>query len=307
MRPGKGKRSADVKTAEYRKKPILILCLALTAVLFCSGCSGKPAQTGTALSLTLSAASVEAARPLVDVKLPEASGTLTYEKAGVTVDASHADQGYVMFRCSGAEKRIKVCISLGDEKYYYDLPADGAWVTFPLQMGSGTYAVRALEQVEGSSYAQIFSVPVSAELENELVPFTWPGQYVNYDADTDAVAWSFALCSALTDDGKKADALYDFVERHTSYDTEKAKTVQSGYIPDVDETLWSGKGICFDYASLLGAMLRAQGIPAQVIFGYVSPNDEYHAWNLVYTDGEWVLRDATLGQGRRNYTQTANY
>ena len=35
-----------------------------------------------------------------------------------------------------------------------------------------------------------------------------------------------------------------------SYDEEKARTVESGYLPDVDETLESGKGICFDYAAL---------------------------------------------------------
>ena len=45
----------------------------------------------------------------------------------------------------------------------------------------------------------------------------------------------------------------------------------------------TGKGICFDYASLAAAMLRSQGIPAKVIFGYVSPNDLYHAWNVFYT------------------------
>ena len=36
-------------------------------------------------------------------------------------------------------------------------------------------------------------------------------------------------------------------------------------------------------------MLRSQGIPAKVIFGYVSPDDLYHAWNMFYTDQTgWV-------------------
>ena len=36
-------------------------------------------------------------------------------------------------------------------------------------------------------------------------------------------------------------------------------------------------------------MLRSQGIPTKMIFGYVSPNDLYHAWNMFYTEETgWV-------------------
>jgi hypothetical protein len=31
-------------------------------------------------------------------------------------------------------------------------------------------------------------------------------------------------------------------------------------------------------------MLRSQGIPTKMIFGYVSPKDLYHAWNMFYTE-----------------------
>jgi transglutaminase-like putative cysteine protease len=31
-------------------------------------------------------------------------------------------------------------------------------------------------------------------------------------------------------------------------------------------------------------MLRSQGIPTKVVFGYVSPDDLYHAWNMFYTE-----------------------
>ena len=49
------------------------------------------------------------------------------------------------------------------------------------------------------------------------------------------------------------------------------------------------KGLCFDYASLTASMLRSQGIPTKLIFGYVSPDDVYHAWNMFYTEETgWV-------------------
>ena len=35
-----------------------------------------------------------------------------------------------------------------------------------------------------------------------------------------------------------------------TYDEDKAATVETGYLPDIDETLSTGKGICFDYAGL---------------------------------------------------------
>ena len=41
---------------------------------------------------------------------------------------------------------------------------------------------------------------------------------------------------------------YTYVTEHITYDYDKADSVEAGYLPDVDETLQSGTGICFDYA-----------------------------------------------------------
>ena len=75
-----------------------------------------------------------------------------------------------------------------------------------------------------------------------------------------------------------------------SYDYDKASELANatGYVPDPDATLASGTGICFDYASLSAAMLRSLGIPCKIVTGYVSPDNLYHAWNLVYLNGGWV-------------------
>ena len=55
--------------------------------------------------------------------LPEASGIIVYEGAGVTIDASHTDQGYVMIRCEPGEKRLKAThLRPSAQTYYYDLP-----------------------------------------------------------------------------------------------------------------------------------------------------------------------------------------
>ena len=77
------------------------------------------------------------------------------------------------------------------------------------------------------------------------------------------------------------------------------------YVPDLDRLLSSKSGICFDYASLMTAMLRSLGIPAKLIFGYTGQN--YHSWLNIYTtetgwinamisfDGKtWKLMDPTF-------------
>ena len=74
------------------------------------------------------------------------------------------------------------------------------------------------------------------------------------------------------------------------------------YQPDPDETMKTGKGICFDYAALAAAMLRSQGIPTKLIFGYVSPDDLYHAWNMFYTDETgWVTAEFKVDS--KNWTR----
>jgi transglutaminase/protease-like cytokinesis protein 3 len=100
--------------------------------------------------------------------------------------------------------------------------------------------------------------------------------------------------------------IYTYVIENFDYDVEKAATVEQGYLPTVDETLASGKGICFDYASLMAAMLRSQNIPTRLEVGYVS-GGVYHSWisvhtpetgwitNIIQFDGEsWTMMDPTL-------------
>ena len=94
--------------------------------------------------------------------------------------------------------------------------------------------------------------------------------------------------------------------QNISYDEEKAQNVSYGYLPNVDDTLASGTGICFDYAALMTAMLRSQNIPTKLEVGY--SGDTYHAWistyvddkgwvdNIIEFDGDsWQIMDPTLG------------
>ena len=56
------------------------------------------------------------------------------------------------------------------------------------------------------------------------------------------------------------------------------------YCQILPRQLKNGSGICFDYASLLAALCRIQGIPARVIVGWT--DIEYHAWVEIYLENE---------------------
>ena len=102
------------------------------------------------------------------------------------------------------------------------------------------------------------------------------------------------------------------------YDYNKAATVQSGYLPDLDQVLAEKKGICFDYAAVMTAMLRSQGIPTRLVVGYAG--DVYHAWintfipqtgwieGVIYFDGEtWKMMDPTFASSAKQSKQIMEY
>lgn len=247
----------------------------------------------------------------IDIPLPEASGDVVYEGNGVTIDASHTEDGYIMVKGMPSDVRLKAQVTLGEETYTYDLNQEEEYEVYPLQMGNGTYEVQVYQQVEGTTYSPVYRAKIDVEMPDTDRVFLFPSQYVWYTNDKNAVKLSYDLCAGLTSDADKVECIYDYIVELLSYDDEKAATVQKGYLPDVDATLRERKGICFDYAALLAAMLRAQDIPVRLAIGYVQPENIYHAWNQIYIDGDWVWKDATFGPNsthtENNYTQERQY
>ncbi len=279
---------------------LLIGFLCLTACAGSSPAEQRGAETDSPSAPVDRAVSDGKAAAADTLLLPEASGTIAYGGNGVLIDASHADQGYVMVRCEPSEMRLKTRISLDTQTYYYDLPGGDTYSVFPLQMGDGVYTVRVMEQVESDLYAMRFGAEVDVRLSDEAIPFRYPNQYVWYDDSTKTVQKAAELAEGLSSDAEIAKQFYRFVVKNLTYDNKKAATVEKGYLPNVDETLETGKGICFDYAELLAVMLRSRGIPTKMLIGTVTPENLYHSWNSVYLDGEWVWMDATLdGTGHR--------
>lgn len=245
------------------------------------------------------------------VLTPVASGEVVKSGGGVTLDASNASQGYVMLKRAGGNKRIKVQVTKATT-YTYDLNSTSYYEVFPLTEGNGNYTIKVFENISGTKYSQLFSTTVGVSLASQTLPFLYPNQYVNFNANTGAVKTAANLVKSEPDDIKKVEIIYNYTIGAMSYDLNKAKTVQSGYLPNIDAVLAAKKGICFDYASVMAAMLRSQGVACKLVVGYTGK--VYHAWINVYTpktgwvdgmiyfDGKkWQLMDPTFASsGNKN-------
>lgn len=235
---------------------------------------------------------------------PEATGAKVYESGDAVVDASNIDQGYVMVKMSSS-KKIKVRIT-GANQYTYDLEGDGEYDVYPLQDGNREYSLVIYQQVKGNSYSQVLSRTLRPEMSDENAPFLCPNRYTWYTPDSAVVQLGKQLCEGLSSDQEKVNAVYQYVTSNIIYDYMAAMMVtagqQTGYVPDLDEVLETKMGICFDYSALMGALLRSQGIPTQLVMGYADAM--YHAWNNVLVDGEWVRYDATSAA---SFTKISQY
>jgi len=239
---------------------------------------------------------------------PAQDGITVLTDQDTAVDASHIDQGYVMVSHAATKKALKLRLIKGDSTYTYDLAADGRYETFPLTLGSGTYKLQVFRQVSGKRYTNDASLSFSVELTDEAIPFLYPNQYVWYSADSTTVQKSNELCQNLESDTEKLKAIRAYITKNIKYDYTLAATVQSGYLPSVDDTLKAGKGICFDYAAVTACMLRVQGIPTQLVIGWA--DSIYHAWNKVQVDGQWLRVDTTADANNmkvKKYTEERIY
>ena len=242
---------------------------------------------------TKSQGKTDKAKKIKRYQAPEFAGSAFHPEmaqgdSNVQIDVSAVQDGYVAVAAWSAA-RLKFQTMIGDSTYTYDIASDGTPSVFPLQGGNGIYTFRVMENVVDDQYVQLFCGETEVVMSDGFQPFLRPSAYVNYGKDSKCVKKGAELAKKAESALDLVGEVYSYICGTVDYDHEKAANVRSGYLPDPDETMETGLGICFDYASLAAAMLRSQGIPAKVIFGYVSPDNLYHAWNMFYTkETGWV-------------------
>ena len=235
----------------------------------------------------------------------------TQGNSEVQVDLSCVSEGYFGL-VANSSSRLKLQVFKGEETFTYDI-ANGAPQFFPLQCGDGIYTIKVMENVKGNQYCELYSTNATVSLEDSNAPYVRPNVYANYTEESDCVKEAAKIAAIATSEEDFVNRVYQYICKKVKYDYKEAETVNSGYVPDPDEVMNTGKGSCFDYASLAASMLRSQGIPTKIIFGYVAPDNRYHAWNMFYTEetswttvefsvnpGDWTRLDLTFSTNGAN-------
>lgn len=249
---------------------VLILCLSLSG---CGSSGNSSAEPPSYSSLK--------------VLIPESPGKKTIGYSPLILDISNIDQGYLTARSESEDQKMNVQLTAEDKVVYSYFINPGENAVIPFTDGSGTYQVCCYQQISSSQYAALFADTLNVKLDNEFLPFLYPNQYVNFSPDSQASKLALSIVPEDTSDVNALQALYDYVVKNVSYDYDLAENVDAGYLPDVDRTLKTGKGICFDYASLMTAMLRSRDIPCKLQIGYAGSIK--HAWIDVYIRSRgWV-------------------
>ena len=295
------------------KRSVFIRSFAIL-LIFCIFCS---ILSGCAPGSKSSSSEPPVYSPL-RVLVPEAPGSDTLGSSPLTLDVSNITQGYFVAQSDSADlvTSLQITAPTGVLYAYFIDPGENAVI--PFTEGNGDYTVVGYQQIQGDQYAALYSEILTVELENDFLPFLYPNQYVNFSPDSEASKLALSMVSEDTTDVDALKQIYNYVVNNLTYDYDKAETVETGYLPDVDETLSTKTGICFDYAALMTAMLRSQGIPTKLEIGY--SGDIYHAWistwlnekgwvdNIIQFDGKsWELMDPTLAANSDNKEDVKEY
>lgn len=247
--------------------------------------SAKTVTTSVAAEAAVLVSTTPAPAPAIPAAV--ASGVKVKKVSKAVIDYSNTKDGYVMVKFTGqTSKKLKAQVKGPTTTYTYNV-TPGVWEVFPVSDGNGKYRVAVFENVSGTRYASVTYVDFDVTLKDEFAPFLLANQYVNYTADSKTVAKAQELVKPEMKLLEKVGTVYNFVVGNLTYDYQKAATVQSGYLPDLDTVLAEKKGICFDYAALMTGMLRSQGVPCKLVVGYAGT--AYHAWISVWSeDTGWV-------------------
>ena len=229
--------------------------------------------------------------------MPAAPGVSVEQNEQAVIDFSNKQDGYIMAKFiepTNVEIRMLLTTPNGVQ-YTYSLNSNSTFEVFPLTGYNGRYEIGIFRQVEGTRYSTVLTTTIDVTLVDEFAPFLRPNQFVNFNENSAVVRKAAELTAGISDLMERAGAIYHFVITNIAYDVELAQTVQSGYLPDVDRILERRMGICFDYAALMAAMLRSQGIPTRMVFGYTG--DVYHAWIDIYSDEDGWLDNVIFFDG----------
>ncbi|MBO5072486.1 MAG: transglutaminase domain-containing protein [Eubacterium sp.] len=254
---------------------------------------------GMVMALAISAGCLPAAPVSAKTVIypTKATGEVVEENDQCVIDYSNCKDGYVVVKYKqSTAKIVKAQVKKGKRTYTYTLCKQSEEV-LPLSEGNGTYKITVFLQLKGDSYATVGSASVDVKMSSKFAPFLRPNQYVKFNKSTKYVKKAASLTKKCKNDLAKVKKIYKYVIKNMKYDNKKAKNVKTGYLPNLNSLYKKKKGICFDYAAVMTAMLRSQGVPTKLVIGYTG--NTYHAWINVYSKKKGWITGAIYISGKK--------
>ncbi len=217
--------------------------------------------------------------------------------AGVTI--VNNKNGTITYKYKNPDsKKTKVLVVKGNTQYQYELKKGSNYVRIPLTEGNGTYKILLCKNIKGTQYAILAQNTVSLKLTPTRLAFKPTHIIINFKASNAVIKKARALTAKCKTKEAKIKALWQYMYKNFKYDYAKQRGLSSlkrQYIPDVNATYRTKKGICYDISSVFASMLRGIGIETKLVTGYSKIVSGYHAWNKVYNSQtkKWYIIDCT--------------
>lgn len=231
----------------------------------------------------------------------------TFAAMDEKIDKSFLDKGIITIHYPKKDQvKTVIQITKDEVSYVYNLVDGGS---YPLPLGNGKYTIFIGEAVKDNLYKVIFKKEVDLNLEDDRIIFLQSSQLINWTEQTKAVIETKKIIENASTDKEKVEAVYTYIINNIQYDYDKVGIITSDYIPNLDEVFESQKGICYDYAAVMAAMLRSIGIPTRLVMGTQMDNSEvYHAWNEIFLKdiNKWITVDATYDAIKKQAGEPVN-
>lgn len=320
-----------------KKRFALVAAFFICSMVLLGGCADELASLvggtdGFGLDGAPSVSDEAYVRPAPVVEIPQSPGTHVVSntsKSGdvvASLDLSSTSQGFAIASCKAASTVMVLVDYTGQDSSgralqrssQYVISNDGSPHVIPLPESGYEYSVSVNVKIEGTEeqYSVYVRETFMVNLESEFAPFLIPNMLVDYDGQSDIVAFSYDLTKHCETKLEIAQQVYYWITHNVVYDESKAEAVSTRalryYDPLPDAVLADKDGICYDYASLAAAMLRANGIPCKLVKGWArsGSTEVYHAWNEIWleetgwiavkvptTPKEWMRIDTTFAAG----------
>ncbi len=246
-----------------------------------------------------------------------------YANKYVKINTNTANKGYLEVEyldTKGYDIKVSMCSNKKNEygnlaSWKYQTNNKGkCTIKAALTYGNAEYTINVISTMKNDSTG-VERISKKATLTINLTNVSSTGAFllnggeVEFNTSMSFIKKANEIASTCKDDFEKVSKIYDWLTQYIKYQVVE-DTVVGQYKCDLNKIYNRKTGVCYDYAVVLAAMLRSQGIPCKVVFGKYANSAAGlgHAWNEVYiaksgsittnelsiTGNKWCTLDPTL-------------